>query len=121
MLELWASQNGNWRFIKQYSINGASGAPGPKLREGDRQVPEGLYRLIGRNPNSNYHLSMKLDYPNSYDLRHAKREGRSNPGSNIFIHGKSLSVGCLAMSGEAIEAFFVLVRGDHLRGSESND
>ena len=92
-----------------------------KLREGDRQVPEGLYRLIGRNPNSNYHLSMKLDYPNSYDPRHAKREGRSNPGSNIFIHGKSLSVGCLAMSGEAIEAFFVLVRGDHLRGSESND
>ena len=109
VLEVWASQNGNWRFIKQYTIKGASGSAGPKLREGDHQVPEGVYRIIGLNPNSSYHLSMKLNYPNSFDLRHAKREGRSNPGSNIFIHGKSLSVGCLAMGDEAIEELFVLV------------
>ena len=52
---------------------------------------------------------MKLNYPNAFDLRHAKREGRSNPGSDIFIHGKRLSVGCLAMGDEAIEELFVLV------------
>ncbi len=109
VLEVWASHNGSWRFIKQYAIKGASGITGPKLREGDRQVPEGVYRIIGLNPNSSYHLSMKLNYPNAFDLRQAKREGRSNPGSNIFIHGKRLSVGCLAMGDEAIEELFVLV------------
>lgn len=72
-------------------------------------MPEGVYRIIGLNPNSSYHLSMKLDYPNSFDLRHAKHERRSRPGSNIFIHGKSGSVGCLAMGNEAIEELFVLV------------
>lgn len=108
-LELWARNDQEWRFIHSYPITAASGVTGPKLREGDRQVPEGIYQISGLNPNSSYHLSLKLNYPNAFDLKHAERERRTEPGSNIFIHGKSLSVGCLAIGDPAIEELFVLV------------
>lgn len=107
-LELWASAGADPSFIRSYPIRALSGVAGPKLREGDKQVPEGIYRIIGLNPNSAYHLSMKLDYPNGFDLRHAAAEGRDQPGSNIFIHGKEVSVGCLAMGDDAIEDLFIL-------------
>jgi L,D-peptidoglycan transpeptidase YkuD (ErfK/YbiS/YcfS/YnhG family) len=107
-LELWARDSGEFRFIRDYRIRAASGVSGPKLRQGDMQVPEGIYRIAGLNPNSHYHLSMKLNYPNEYDLFHAWQEGRSNLGSDIFIHGKAKSLGCLAMDDETIEELFVL-------------
>ncbi len=109
-LEIWApNAGGESVLIRRYPILAASGVAGPKLREGDRQVPEGIYRVSGLNPNSSYHLSMKLNYPNAFDQKHAKAEGRSQPGSNIFIHGKALSIGCLAMGDSAIERLFTLV------------
>jgi len=107
-LELWARDSGEFRFIRDYYILAASGAAGPKLRQGDRQVPEGIYRIAGLNPNSHYHLSMKINYPNEVDLFHAWQEGRTDPGSDIFIHGKTASIGCLAMGDEAIEELFVI-------------
>jgi hypothetical protein len=107
-LELWARDSGEFRFIRDYHIKAASGVAGPKLRKGDRQVPEGVYRIAELNPNSHYHMSIKLDYPNEFDLFHAFQEGRANPGSDIFIHGKAVSIGCLAMGDEAIEELFVL-------------
>ncbi|MGZ8916502.1 MAG: L,D-transpeptidase family protein [Methylobacter sp.] len=107
-LELWARDSGEFRFIRDYYIQAASGVAGPKLRQGDRQVPEGIYRIAGLNPNSHYHLSMKINYPNEFDLFHAWQEGRADPGSDIFIHGKTASIGCLAMGDEAIEELFVL-------------
>lgn len=107
-LELWAGDKKDPRYISTYRIEAASGVAGPKLREGDKQVPEGLYQVIGLNPNSSFHLSMKLNYPNQFDLTHAAAEGRDSPGSDIFIHGKSVSVGCLAMGDPAIEELFVL-------------
>ncbi|MEM7626859.1 MAG: L,D-transpeptidase family protein [Planctomycetota bacterium] len=109
-LELWAADDDPaFRLVHVYPILKLSGVSGPKLREGDRQVPEGVYAIEGLNPNSSYHLSMKLDYPNAFDLARAAEDGRDNPGSNIFIHGKALSVGCLAMGDPAIEELFVLV------------
>ena len=108
-LELWADSKDKWTFIHPYRILAASGHAGPKLREGDRQVPEGLYQIVGLNPNSSYHLSMKLNYPNAFDLRKAAEEGRSEPGCDIFIHGKAVSIGCLALGDPAIEELFVLV------------
>ena len=109
LLEVWASNNGSdYTFIHSYSIQKMSGKEGPKLREGDRQVPEGKYKVVGLNPNSSYHLSMKLNYPNKFDLLHAKNEGRTEPGTNIFIHGKSVSIGCLAMGDQTIEELFIL-------------
>jgi hypothetical protein len=107
-LELWATQNGKKVFIRSYPIQALSGYNGPKLLEGDRQVPEGIYHIVGLNPNSRFHLSMKLNYPNETDLTHAEEEGRDEPGSDIFIHGKDQSIGCLAMGDQTIEELFVL-------------
>jgi hypothetical protein len=117
-LELWAKDSGEPRFIRDYYILATSGGAGPKLLQGDRQVPEGIYRIVGLNPNSHYHLSMKINYPNEFDLAHAWQERRFNPGGDIFIHGKTASVGCLAMGDEAIEELFVLaaqVGADHVK------
>lgn len=109
-LELWASNaESAYVLVKRYPIKAASGVLGPKLREGDRQVPEGLYKITAFNPNSSYHLSMKINYPNAFDLFYAKAEGRDEPGTNIFIHGKAASIGCLAMGDPAIEELFTLV------------
>lgn len=107
-LELWARDNGEFRFIRDYFIMAASGEPGPKLHQGDKQVPEGIYRITAMNPNSHYHLSMKLNYPNEFDVFHAEQEGRTNLGSDIFIHGKDASIGCLALGDAAIRELFVL-------------
>lgn len=111
-LEVWARDgNGShWRYIREYPILGSSGVTGPKLREGDGQVPEGIYRITYLNPHSQFHLSMKLNYPNSFDLKYARREGRRRPGSNIFIHGSDVSVGCLAMGDAVIEEVYHLTR-----------
>ena len=108
-LELWGWGNGRWISIKKYPVLATSGVLGPKLAEGDKQIPEGIYRIIKLNPYSNYHLSMKLNYPNRFDLKWAGKEGRDKPGGNIFIHGKDESIGCLAIGDRAIEELFVLV------------
>jgi murein L,D-transpeptidase YafK len=107
-LELWAKDDDDYAYVHTYPILAASGKAGPKLREGDKQVPEGFYNVVGLNPNSSFHLSMKLDYPNEFDMHHAKLEGRDEPGSDIFIHGKAASIGCLAMGDSAIEELFAL-------------
>jgi L,D-transpeptidase catalytic domain len=107
-LGLWARDSGEFRFIRDYYILTASGVAGPKLRQGDRQVPEGIYRIAELNPNSHYHLSIKINYPNEFDLLHAGQERRTNLGSDIFIHGKTASIGCLAMGDKTIEELFVL-------------
>jgi len=111
LIELWASnEKDQYVFIRSYEIKRLSGVNGPKLREGDRQVPEGVYKITSFNPNSSYHLSMKLSYPNKFDLQHAEKERRTEPGTNIFIHGRSVSIGCLAMGDKTIEELFVLSR-----------
>lgn len=107
-LELWVPHENGYKKVKNYTIKAASGISGPKLIEGDKQVPEGIYKIVGLNPNSSYHLSMKLNYPNQFDLAHASAEGRTKPGSNIFIHGKAVSIGCLAVGDPAIEELFTL-------------
>ena len=110
ILEVWGKSGGkDWAPVKNYPIIAASGYSGPKLRQGDNQVPEGIYNIIVMNPNSKYHLSMKLNYPNSFDKEMAKRDKRTNLGGDIFIHGSFTSVGCLAMGNSAIEELFLLV------------
>lgn len=108
-LEVWAEQEAAWIRIRSYPILAASGIAGPKLREGDYQVPEGIYRINFLNPNSRFHLSMQINYPNDYDSQRAAQEQRTDLGGDIFIHGKAVSVGCLAIGDEAIEELFVLV------------
>lgn len=108
-LEMWGNDGTAWRRIATYPIRAASGGPGPKLMEGDRQVPEGLYSITHLNPNSAYHLSLGIAYPNAEDLAQAEIDGRTDPGGDIMIHGKAVSVGCLAMGDTAIEEIFALV------------
>jgi hypothetical protein len=110
-LSLWArsAPNAPWRFIRHYPVLAASGHAGPKLRQGDLQVPEGVYRIEHLNPNSSYHLSMKVSYPNELDRRMAKGDGRTQLGGDIFIHGDQVSIGCMAMGDPAIEELFTLV------------
>jgi hypothetical protein len=108
-LELWAYQENRWHFVHDYAVFAASGTTGPKLREGDKQVPEGFYQIVDLNPNSHFHLSLKLNYPNAFDWMQATREGREKPGSNIFIHGSAWSTGCLAIGNRYVEELFYLV------------
>lgn len=97
-LELYArGRKGEWRFVHRYPILGASGTLGPKLVEGDRQVPEGIYAVTFLNPNSKFHLSMRLDYPNRFDRAMAAADKRTVLGGDIMIHGSMGSTGCLAM------------------------
>jgi murein L,D-transpeptidase YafK len=103
-----AGDGGPFIFIKSYPVLGASGRLGPKLREGDRQVPEGIYPIESLNPNSRYHLSLRIGYPGKFDREMARREGRTDLGGDIMIHGGDLSIGCLAVGDEAAEDLFVL-------------
>lgn len=106
-LELWvASAPGKpYALFKTYPICAFSGDLGPKLKEGDRQSPEGFY-LVGRsqlNPRSNYHLSFNLGFPNAFDRHH----GRT--GSFLMVHGNCVSIGCYAMTNAGIEEIYLLV------------
>lgn len=108
-LEVWVADSGQpWQHLRSYPILGMSGSLGPKLKEGDRQVPEGIYRLESLNPNSLYHLSLRVSYPNAEDVRRGQADGRTDLGGDIMIHGKECSIGCLAMGDEAAEDLFVL-------------
>jgi len=119
VLELWAKDAADrWHYVHEYPVLAASGTQGPKLREGDKQVPEGVYRIVKLNPKSAFHLSIKLNYPNGFDRRQARRDGRRNPGSDIYIHGKEKSKGCLAMGDRTIEELFVLVAQVGIRNVE---
>jgi len=103
-----AGTNQPLRFIRSFPVLGASGESGPKLREGDRQVPEGVYAIDSLDPNSPFYLALKIGYPNDFDREQARREGRPNPSGNILIHGDTVSMDCLAMGDEAVEDLFVL-------------
>lgn len=109
VLELFARPSGSeWKFIHRYPVLAASGASGPKLRQGDKQVPEGVYGITFLNPNSRYHVSLRVNYPNTFDRKMAARDGRDDLGGDIMIHGKTKSVGCLAIGDEAAEELFAL-------------
>lgn len=95
-------------YVCSYPILAMSGGPGPKLKRGDNQVPEGFYKLK-LEPNTPFHLALRLNYPNESDLMHAAQDGRLSPGSDIMIHGNQCSAGCLAMGDPASEDLFTLV------------
>lgn len=106
-LELWArnSVDSPFTFLKEYRICRFSGILGPKRRQGDGQVPEGFYRISGFNPNSNFYLSLKINYPNQSDqLLGARR----NLGGDIFIHGNCVTIGCVPITDDYIKEVYLL-------------
>lgn len=109
-MEIWAqSSQQKWAMIRHLPILGASGGPGPKLREGDRQVPEGIYHISALNPFSKYDVSLRIDYPNDFDLQNAYRDGRRQLGGDIYIHGGHFSIGCIAVGNRFAEELFAMV------------
>lgn len=113
-LEIWGSNGATspLKLVKRYSVLAASGQPGPKRKEGDRQVPEGLYHIDRFNPKSRFHLSLGINYPNDSDRVFADR---LRPGGDIFIHGSNKSIGCLAMGDPAIEEIYTMARACKLK------
>lgn len=116
VLQVYAADSTNkQRFIVSYPVLAASGNLGPKLRQGDLQVPEGIYPIELLNPNSRFHLSLRVGYPNAFDRAQARKEGRTNLGGDIMIHGGSASIGCLAMGDDVAEDLFVLAADSDLK------
>lgn len=109
VIELHArAAGGEWKLVHQYPVLAASGGAGPKLIQGDKQVPEGVYGISFLNPNSRYHVALRVNYPNAFDRKMAEKDGRKELGGDIMIHGKAASVGCLAIGDQAAEELFVL-------------
>ena len=105
LLEVWIRSGSQYRLLKNYFICAYSGALGPKEKEGDRQSPEGFYSVkrAQLNPNSKFHLSFNLGYPNAYDRAHKRT------GSFLMVHGNCVSIGCYAMTDSKIEEIYALV------------
>ena len=120
-LQIYAQHKGRWHFITWFKVVKMSGVSGPKLKEGDLQVPEGIYKVIYFNPLSNNFLSMKINYPNRYDRKKAALTGRTNLGGEIFIHGNDRSVGCVAIGDKAVSLLFPLTVLYSLANGPRND
>lgn len=114
VLEVWKQKDtGRFALVKSYEICAYSGKLGPKIKEGDRQAPEGFY-MISRhllNPNSQYHLAFNTGFPNRYD----RANGRT--GSNLMIHGSCSSAGCYSMTDENIAEIYAFAR-EALKGGK---
>jgi murein L,D-transpeptidase YafK len=107
LLELWARHEDadTFTLVKKYSLTAFAGMLGPKRRQGDRQIPEGCYCVTGFNPVSNFHLSLKIDYPNESDLI---RGDKNSPGGEIYIHGSSVTIGCIPIGDIGIEELYIV-------------
>lgn len=116
-LEIWVKSNSKepYKLFKTYKVCQQSGSMGPKRVEGDYQVPEGFYYINEFNPNSNYHLSLGLNYPNASDriLSDATR-----PGSAIYIHGNCVSTGCIPITDAPIEELYFIASSVRNQGQE---
>jgi murein L,D-transpeptidase YafK len=107
VVEVWVKNKGDvkYKLFKTYDICASSGDLGPKRKEGDNQVPEGFYKIDLFNPNSDYYLSMRINYPNSSDV--ILKDGLSAGGA-IMMHGDCVTVGCLPMTDDKIKELYVL-------------
>lgn len=114
-LELWLKKDSEWKLFRTYPIAAMSGKLGPKLKEGDGQAPEGFYEVTqgSLNPNSTFHLSFNIGYPNAYDQHH----GRT--GNFIMVHGNQVSIGCFAMTDPVVEEIYLLVEAALAGGQKS--
>lgn len=107
LLEVWIKSNGyeNYTLLHVYDVCAGSGTYGPKRKEGDFQVPEGVYSINHFNPSSNFYLSLGLNYPNASDRILSDKH---KPGGQIYIHGNCVTVGCLPLTDDKIKELYVL-------------
>lgn len=108
------------QILKTYGVGLGSNPVGHKQFEGDAKTPEGTYYIDRRNPNSNFHLSLGISYPNDADRAFARAQGKS-PGGDIFIHGRDgkhtargrgrdWTDGCIAVTDREMEDIYAMVR-----------
>jgi murein L,D-transpeptidase YafK len=115
-LEVWKEdRDGQFQLLKTYPICRWSGELGPKIKQGDRQAPEGFYTITPglMNPNSSYYLAINIGFPNKYD----QANGRT--GQFLMIHGDCSSAGCYAMTDEQIAEIYALARESFFGGQRS--
>jgi murein L,D-transpeptidase YafK len=115
-LEVWKEdKNGQFALLKSYPICRWSGELGPKIKQGDRQAPEGFYTITPglMNPNSSYYLAINTGFPNAYD----RANGRT--GAFLMIHGDCSSAGCYAMTDEQISEIYAFARESFFGGQKS--
>jgi murein L,D-transpeptidase YafK len=115
-LEVWKQRaDGRFYHFKTYPICNWSGDLGPKIKQGDKQAPEGFYSITAQqlNPNSNYHLAFNLGFPNAYD------RVLNRTGDFVMIHGQCRSAGCYAMTDALIEEIYALGRDSIRSGQKS--
>jgi murein L,D-transpeptidase YafK len=115
-LEVWKQVGGGgFKLFKSYQICAWSGELGPKVKEGDRQSPEGFYTITPglMNPNSNYYLAFNTGFPNKFDRAY----GRT--GSDLMVHGDCSSRGCYSMTDESIAEIYALARESFKGGNAS--
>lgn len=113
-LEIWMKSGSSFQHFASYPICYYSGRLGPKLKQGDRQAPEGFYTVSkGQlNPNSRWHRSFNLGYPNLYDRAHRRT------GDYLMVHGGCSSIGCYAMTNKVIDEIWTIVTAALNRGQK---
>jgi murein L,D-transpeptidase YafK len=106
-LEVWVKERGKDKFslLHTYDFCTTSGTLGPKRKEGDLQIPEGVYFINHFNPVSSFYLSLGLNYPNASDKI---LSDKAQPGGNIYIHGNCVTIGCIPITDEKIKELYVL-------------
>jgi murein L,D-transpeptidase YafK len=107
ILELWGrpDRDSPFVYLKEYEICYLSGELGPKRQQGDLQVPEGFYHIDRFNPQSRFHLSLGINYPNESD----RILGKSGSlGGDIFIHGSCVTIGCLPITDDKIKELYLI-------------
>src|SRR3712207_5716792 len=115
-LEVWKrGRDGRFVHVKTFPVCRWSGQLGPKTAQGDRQVPEGFYSITPAqlNPNSSYHLSFDIGYPNAYD----RAQGGS--GAYLMVHGACSSSGCYAMTDKGVSEIYAIVREAFAGGQQA--
>jgi murein L,D-transpeptidase YafK len=107
-MEVWVSNSRKepFKLFKTYRVCALAGSLGPKRVQGDYQVPEGFYYINEFNPNSNYYLSLGLNYPNPSDRILGDP---AKPGGDIYIHGSCVTVGCIPINDQQIEELYILL------------
>lgn len=106
-LEVWVreAEDDQFTLLHTYPFCATSGKVGPKRKEGDLQIPEGIYQINHFNPQSNFYLSLGINYPNASDKILSDKH---QPGGSIYIHGNCVTIGCIPITDDKIKELYIL-------------
>lgn len=117
-VEVWIKNSTSstpFTLLTSYPFCTTSGVLGPKRKEGDLQIPEGVYHINHFNPLSNFYLSLGINYPNSSDQLLADPQ---KPGGSIYIHGNCVTIGCIPITDDKIKELYLLAVEARTHGQE---